>query len=527
MSINSFSFLIFLAVCVLLYYIVPKRGQWLVLLSASAFFYLSYSPRAAVYLCVTILLTYAAARRLSTLNAAQKAALAEVERPQKAAVKKQWVRRKRKVLGAVLVINFLTLAVFKYFDSWFHTWNLLLSAAHIGFQFKPLELLLPLGISFYIFQTSGYLLDVYKGKAEAEKNIFKYALFASYFPQMIQGPINRYPELAGQLTAQRRFRAENIRDGILLMIWGMLKKTFIADVLAPGVTEIYNNYGSYSGAIVFLGAAMYCLQLYCDFSGGIDIVRGSSTLFGIEMAQNFKRPYFAVSIDEFWRRWHISLGEWMKDYLFYPLALSKWMTKLGKHSRSVFGDRVGKLTSPCVSTVIVFLAVGVWQGPGLSNVAYGLWNGFLMSGAMLCAPYFRSLNRRLRLDTKENTLHVIRVLRTCLLLIIGRYFSRAASLLGALGMMKQTVTQFTWNLNSQSLFSFGLSGRDYLVVLAASCVLFFVSWQQEKGVEIRKTLAQKPWYVQFPPLFIALLLLIVFVYLNGDYTAISYVYENV
>ena len=527
MSINSFAFLIFLAASVLLYYAVPARRRWLVLLTASAFFYLSYSLRASVYLGITILLTYGAARWLQRMNLLQQAALEGLARAQKAEEKKRWVGRKRRILAAALVVNFLTLAVFKYFDSWFESWNRILSAFHIAFRFEPLELLLPLGISFYIFQTSGYLIDVYRGRAKAERNIFRYALFAAYFPQMIQGPINRFSDLGAQLGEGQTFRAENIRDGIQLMIWGMLKKTFIADTLAPGVSEIYGNYGSYSGAVVFLGAAMYCLQLYCDFSGGIDIVRGASSLFGIEMAHNFKRPYFAASIDEFWRRWHISLGEWMKDYLFYPLALSKWMTKLGKRVRSLLGDRIGKLTSPCVATVIVFLAVGVWQGPGLSNVAYGLWNGLLMSGAMLFAPQLRRLNELLHLDPKGRGIHIIRVLRTCLLVAVGRYFSGAASLTQALGMMKQTVTNFTWNLSGAELLSFGLTGWDYLVVLTASCVLFFVSLQQERGVALRRTLAEKPWIVQFLPVFLSVLLLAVFVYLNGDYTAISYVYENV
>ena len=401
MSINSIAFLIFLLISVLSYYAVPRRGRWVVLLFAGAFFYLSYSLRASVYLGVTIFLTYGAGRWLGSMNRRQKDEAEGLSRREKAEVKKRWTRRKRRVLAAALLVNFLTLAVFKYFDAWFETLNRILALISADFSFRPLNLLLPLGISFYIFQTSGYLIDIYRGREQEERNFFRYALFASYFPQMIQGPINRYGDLGRQLKQEHTFRAENIRDGIQLMIWGMLKKTFIADTLAPGVSEIYSNYGNYSGAVVFFGAVLYCLQLYCDFSGGIDIVRGASNLFGIRMAENFRRPYFAASIDEFWRRWHISLGEWMKDYLFYPLALSKWMTKLGKRVRAVFGDRVGKLTAPCGATVIVFLAVGIWQGPGLSNVAYGLWNGCLMSAAMFFAPQLRRINSALRLNTES------------------------------------------------------------------------------------------------------------------------------
>ena len=238
MSINSIAFLIFLLISVLSYYAVPRRGRWVVLLFAGAFFYLSYSLRASVYLGVTIFLTYGAGRWLGSMNRRQKDEAEGLSRREKAEVKKRWTRRKRRALAAALLVNFLTLAVFKYFDAWFETLNRILALISADFSFRPLNLLLPLGISFYIFQTSGYLIDIYRGREQEERNFFRYALFASYFPQMIQGPINRYGDLGRQLKQEHTFRAENIRDGIQLMIWGMLKKTFIADTLAPGVSEI-------------------------------------------------------------------------------------------------------------------------------------------------------------------------------------------------------------------------------------------------------------------------------------------------
>ena len=227
MSINSLAFLIFLLISVLLYYAVPRRWRWIVLLFASAFFYLSCSLRASVYLGATILLTYGAARWLGSMNRRQKNEMDGLSRQEKAEVKKRWTRRKRRVLASALLVNFLTLAVFKYFDAWFETLNRVLALLSADFSFRPLNLLLPLGISFYIFQTSGYLIDVYRGREEAEKNIFRYALFSAYFPQMIQGPINRYGDFGKQLKQEHSFQAEDIRDGIQLMIWGMLKKTFI------------------------------------------------------------------------------------------------------------------------------------------------------------------------------------------------------------------------------------------------------------------------------------------------------------
>lgn len=521
MSLSSVAFLIFLTGALLTYYLVPVRFRWIVLLLASAVFYLSYSLPATVCLCGTIAMTYGAARWLEYLHGQEKAQLSGVEREQRPAIKKQRLKQRRRVLTVALCLNFLTLAVFKYLNWLLGGVNTLLQAAGSSFSFRPTDLLLPLGLSFYIFQTSGYLIDVYRGKVRAEHHIFRYALFVSYFPQMIQGPIHRYQELQPQLFAEHRFGAEDLRNGIELMLWGMLKKVLIADTLAGAVAEIYGNYAAYNGAVVFFGVALYCLQLYCDFSGGIDIVRGVSEMFGIQMAENFRRPYFAVSIDDFWRRWHMSLGEWMKDYLFYPLALSKWLPRFCKRLRKRVGTRVGKLLVPCIATVIVFLAVGIWQGPGLQNIAYGLWNGLLMSAAMLCAPL---------LERKQHSgrwMHLFRILRTCFLVVIGRFFSRADSLASAWGMLHHSVTHLLWNAHPSAFFSFGLGAREYATVFLAGIVLFTVSLRQEQGVRIRRSLAQRKPIVQFLALLAAIVILMATVYLNGDYTAIAYVYENV
>ena len=525
MSINSVSFLLFLGVWTAVYYLMPRRLRYLALLGASACFYLAYSVRAALYLLFTIAATYAAGLLLGRLHRWERTELARpgADRP---AVKRLGKRRRRLVLTAILLLNFATLALFKYWNAWLGSFGRLGQLLGFSLQFRPLELLLPLGISFYTFQTAGYLIDVYRGKVEPERNFLKYTLFASWFPQMIQGPINRYSELQPQLIRGNDFSADSLKYGIQLMLWGMLKKVFVADPLAAAVAEVYDNFGRYSGAVSFLGAALYCIQLYCDFSGGVDVVRGASQLFGVEMAENFRRPYFARSLDEFWRRWHISLGEWMKDYLFYPLALSAPLNRLGRKLRKRLGARAGKLVVPCISTVVVFLAVGVWQGPGLSNVAYGLWNGGLMSLSMICAPLFARGRKRLGLREESAWFRAFQILRTCLLVVIGRYFSRSASLMRALRMLKRTMLHFG-PLGLDTFTCFGLSGARWLGLALACGVLFAVSLMQERGVPIRKTLEKQHWLVQFGAAFGAVLLLVVFVYLNSDYVAIEYVYENV
>ena len=526
MAINSVSFLLFLAGALLLYYVAPKKLQYLVLLGASVAFYLICSMEAAVYLLLTVLSTYGFGLWLARLHRQEGQALGE-EGADRKQIKKQFKHRRRRVLTVALVLSFLTLAVFKYLNRWMEDVGSLLSLVGLSLSFRPLKLILPLGISFYIFQTAGYLIDVYRGKAEAERHFLKYALFACYFPQMIQGPINSYRELHPQLTAQRRFDPEALRRGIQLMLWGLLKKVFLADPLAGAVEEIYGNYLSYPGAVVLLGSALYCLQLYCDFSGGVDMVRGVSQMFGIEMAENFRRPYLSKSVDEFWRRWHMSLGEWMKQYLFYPLALSAPMGRLSKKLRPMLPKRLGKLVAPCLSTLIVFLVVGIWQGPGWQNIAYGLWNGGLMTLAMVTEPGTTRLKERLHIREGNRMYNGFCIIRTLLLVIIGRFFSHGENLTHALKLLWRSVRCFGQGWGPGTLVSFGPDPMAWLRIGIAGAVLLTVSLIQERGIGIREALAKKHWMLQFVLLFAEILLLVICLYLNSDYTAIAFVYENV
>lgn len=528
MSINGSAFLLFLVVFAAAYYIAPKKLQWIVLLIASVCFYLSYSVAAALYLLITVLLTFGFSLRLDQMNRTFERATEGLTRQEKREEKKKASKRKKRVLALALILNFAALAVLKY--SGFFVSNVNHAMAWIGAarQLPLPDFLLPLGISFYIFQTSGYLIDIYRGKYPPQRNLAKYALFVCYFPQMVQGPINRYDELESALFHGTDFHYENIRDGVLRMIWGVLKKAMVADLLAAPVSLLYSSYGDYPGVLVFFGAFLYCIQLYCDFSGGIDVVCGASALFGVTMRENFLRPYFAHSLADFWRRWHISLGKWMEDYLFYPLALSGTFAKLGKKARKTFRPDIAKRVSPCLATVIVFLVVGIWQGPGWSNIAYGLWNGVWMSLGMLWVPARQSLYTRFGWDPKSVWLRVIGVLRTNLLVIIGRYFSNSASLRGALGMLKQTVCHPGFHaVNAQLLSGIGLTLSVVVRVSLALIVLFFVSYAQERGVVVTQWLAKRKWPVQFAVLFVGLLLVVLFVYGNSDYVPIAYVYENV
>ncbi len=453
------------------------------MLLASFGFYASYDPRMPVVVLLDAILAYAAGLFLApTVN----------------------LRFRSPLLVLSLVLNFAPLAAFKY-------WNL-----PFGF--------VPLGISFYILQAASYMIDVYNGKYSAEVNPARFVLFMTFFPQAIQGPINRWDNLGPQLFDGSKFDAENIRFGLQLMIWGLLKKVLVADTLRVFVDRVFVDYHSLGGAVIFTAVALYCIQLYADFSGGIDVARGAAEMFGIIMAENFRQPYLATSIDDFWRRWHMSLSSWMRDYIFYPLALWRPFGRLGRRCRRAFGHEIGKAVPVALATVITFLAVGVWQGPGWSNVAYGLWNGGLMALSLLARPFTGKASYT---GKRGGPARCSGVLRTLLLVCIGRYFSRAETLSKALHMLKKTVTvRAIYQFTDGTLGNLGLTFTAVALAAPVCLMWLWVSFMRERGVSPRAYLAEKPASLQFALLFAGVSLLVVIAYIDPRYVASKFIYEG-
>ena len=483
----SLSLLIaFSLACAAAYYGCPLRLRWMLLLVFSYGYYALCGVRALPFLLLTTASTWAGALAIGRIAERSKADLrakkAELDAAGKKALKAAARRRQRAVLVAVLLLNFGVLALLKYVPP-------LLSAAGRS----PLGLLLPLGISFYTFQSTGYLIDVYSGKTAPERNPARYALFVSFFPQLIQGPIGRYDQLAGQLTEPHRFDWANIHRGLLLMLWGFFKKKVIADRALPLVSEVFGSQGAYGGAVIVVGVLFYSLQQYCDFSGGIDLVTGAAELMGIHLAPNFRRPYFAVSLGDFWRRWHISLGALMRDYVFYPFALTKPMTRLSRAAKGVLGADVARALPAALGNILVFLLVGVWHGASMNYVLWGLYNGVILAASALLEPAYKHANERLGRLTRTRGFHVLRVLRTFLIVNIGWYFDRCARASDAFAMLGRTVSAPRLSqLTDGTLLTLGLKAGDYRILAVSTAILFAVSLLQERGVSIRTSVLRLP-----------------------------------
>lgn len=475
MSLISMEFMLFVLAAAVGYYLIPKKYQWLWLLVFSYIYYASSGVRLLVFLVYTTGTTYVAGRFLEKAE-------------QKELPKKEAKAAKRRILTIGLLLNFGMLAVLKYTNFAVANVNAIF---HTSFSFQ--KWMLPLGISFYTFQSMGYLLDVYWGKCKAEKNPLRFALFVSFFPQILQGPIGRFDRLAVQLYQEHRFDLQRIQYALQLILWGFFKKLVLADRAAVVVNQVFLNDTQYSGVLNLVAVLMYSVQLYMDFSGGMDVVMGVASLFGIELDPNFKRPYFAVSITDFWHRWHITLGTWMKDYVFYPVSLSKWMGRIGKWSKKVFGKKTGRVIPICIANLIVFLLVGVWHGAAWKFIAYGLYHGLIISVSSLLAPLYRKGLEVFSINQKSGGWKVVQILRTFFLINISWYFDMAVSLSAAFAMMKTTVTEFSLSaFKDGSLLTLGLDQLDYLILLVGCLVVFFISFLQERGVKIRESLAAKP-----------------------------------
>lgn len=421
-------------------------------------------------------------------------------------------KRQRIIFLCVLLINFGILGFLKYFN--FISKNItdllgIIERHNIDpFQLK---LLLPLGISFYTFQSIGYLIDVYNGKYEAERNLFKFALFVSFFPQIVQGPINRFDSLAVQLYERHNFDLRKFEYGVQLILWGLFKKMVIADRAVAFINETFNNYGKYGGAITVVSILLYSLEQYADFSGGIDVAAGIAELLGISMAINFKRPYFSTSLGEFWRRWHITLGAWMRDYIFYPLALSKKMGKLSKFTGKHLGKRAGKIIPVAISNIVVFLVVGIWHGANWHYVVWGLYNGIILAFSSILEPFYEWLKKITKVNCENFSYHVFRIIRTFLIVNLGWYFDRAGRLQTSIYLLKNTFLNFRINeLFDGTIYKLGLKDTDFTILFIATLILFLVSVMQENGLRIRAFLSEQNLVFRWIVLYIIIFMIISF-----------------
>lgn len=500
MLFTSYEFIGFLLLLFVLYYIVPKRFQWQLLLIFSYAFYFLANPWYLVYITTTSITVYLLGCRIEKLREEQSLYLKEhrevLDKEAKKAYKSRIKKRQWGLLLAGLLINLGILAVVKYSNFVISNINTVLRAAGSGKELGFLNLLLPMGISFYTFQAVGYIIDVYRGTCSAEKNPFKFALFVSFFPQLVQGPISRFNDLSRTLYDEHPFAGENMSRGLQRILWGFFKKLVIADRILSGVNAIVRNPEEYAGAYVFVGMMFYALELYADFTGGIDITIGVAQCLGIEVTENFNRPYFSKSIKEYWRRWHITMGTWFTDYIFYPISVCKPMLKLSKFSREHLGETIGKRIPVYLSSFAVWLATGIWHGASWNFVVWGLGNWVVIMISQELEPLYRKFHHRFHVEN-NCVFRLFQIGRTILLMSCLRTFDCYRNVPLTFKMFGTMLTARNWNiLWDGSLLTLGLSGTDYVILAVGTLLLILVSLLQRTG-SVREKIAHKPYVLRF------------------------------
>lgn len=509
MVITSFSFLCFYAVILGLYYVIPKKMQWMFLLLCSVFYFCTAGEIWLIlYPLLAIVTVYIGALYVDR-------------------VKEQ--NKKKLALSLVVIFCLIMLAVLKYSNFGVYTYNAILTRLHIsGKYLEEFHFLVPLGISFYTLALLGYLFDVYYGICTPQSNFAKFALFGSYFPVIISGPIMRYRDMESQFYVGHKFDYKQVTFGVQRILWGFFKKLVIAERMAVIVNTVYGDEEAiYKGLYILVATICFAFQLYADFSGGMDIVIGISETFGIKVTENFQTPFYSRTMQEFWRRWHITLGGWLKDYLFYPILRMNALTKLQKKLKMKYGKKVSKQIVTFTAMFVLWFTVGLWHG--------GSWKFIVGSGLLhwcyivfgeLLEPLWCKMRAFFKVQKESFGFILFQRVRTFLLVCSGFLFFRSTSFSSACDMYKNMFAE--WNpqiLWDGSLFTLGLDVIEFVIAIAALFVLLVISHLQQTG-SIREGLAKKHITIRWIILYILLFAVVFLGYYGPGYSAAEFIYQG-
>ena len=512
---------------VCLYAITPQKARRVILLLASYLFFWAVSGSLIVFLLFSTLSIHHLGLWLDMLQQNSKRELAQAEPDQKKALKAKAKKQQRGIILLAVVIHIGLLLTLKYSHFFLTNGNSLLRFLHLPAILPVPTYLLPIGISFYTLQAVSYLIDVYRGKIQADKNLFRLALFLGFFPQMMEGPICRYEQTAQRLWEAPKMTWNNFFLGGQRILWGIIKKMVVADRLNMFILNVFSGYDQYNGSVIALAAVCYTIQLYMDFSGTIDVALGSAQLFGVALPENFQRPFFSRTISEFWQRWHITLGTWFKDYIFYPVSMSKPMKNLTSKARKRFGPRYGPILTSSVALLCVWLCNGLWHGSAWNYIFFGLYHFALIFTGNLIQPIVIQVTDRLHIDRNHLAYRILQTVKTTILVCIGELFFRAEGLRNGLKMAWRMVTDWSFApITTGNVFAHGMDGPDLILVAVFLVVLFFVGLAQERGVRLGERIMAKPWPIRIAVYYAAICFLVIFGAYGIGYIPVDPIYAG-
>lgn len=512
----------FFPAALLCYAAAPKNWKKYTLLLISFGFFFLISGALAGYLLVSILSIWGFGLWLSHIRKTGDAAAKAVERPQRKAIKHTYLIRRRLVLGLAALVHIGSLLVLKYTGFFLENVNVL-----FGLQLPIPSFALPIGISFFSLQAFSYLFDVYRGTLEADRNIFRLGLWLSFFPQIVEGPICRYSQTAQSLWEVKGITWDNLTLGLQRILYGMMKKLAVADRLNSFIEHVFSDYAQLQGGVIAIAAVCYTIQLYMDFSGAMDAVTGIGQIFGVSMPENFQRPFFSKTVSEFWTRWHISLGGWFKDYIFYPVSMSKPIGRLTTAARKRLGTYYGPLIGGSIALFCVWSSNGLWHGASWSYIFFGMYHFVLIMAERLTAPHAKWFHKVFHTSPESQGFRLFQILRTCVLVVIGELFFRAEGLKAGMAMFSRMVTDFRFStLSVQLLKDLGIDPYDFLIVGVTLVIVFVISLLNERGIRVRQTLREKPIALRWALLYALIFYIIIFGAYGKGYVPVNPIYAN-
>lgn len=501
MYFTSLTFIIFLGITLALYYLFPKKCQLPLLFVGNMVFYVWAGPIYACYLWITMVSVFHFALEIQKIRNQREEMLLDIpEKERRKKLKKTSKMRQKRCLHLCFWINFGILGVLKYLDFVMVNLNKVLEQVQAPLSMPVFNFILPLGLSFYTFQSISYILEVYWEKEEAETSFLRYATFASFFPQMIQGPISKYSVVSTTMFQEHSFDLEKIYQGFVRVLYGYFKKLVIADRLLPLIPQLTGNTAEYQGVYFLLTMGLYAIALFGDFTGGIDITIGVGKMFGITLEENFNRPYLSRSIAEYWRRWHMTMGVWFKTYLFYPLSVSKFMLNISSKSRKKLGNAWGKRVPLYITTLTIWFCTGFWHGASWNYIAWGLSNGIIILISKELEPLYARFHKKFPKAKENKGFIAFTVFRTFWLMCFIRAFDCYHSVATTISMQVSVFTNFSGkqfleeglkNLSYEPIqwwsATFGVAVVLLVTVISSSYDDFFMklekkSWQTKTAV---------------------------------------------
>lgn len=527
MTFVQFNFLVFLIITVAVFYICPVKYRWIVLLGASIVFYAIAGIKYLPFIFVTSFSVYLAGRKMGAIYAAQEQECSApgLDRKAKKALKEQAKARCRKVLILLLVLNIGIMCVCKFMKFFVEPINQLVMHVNGQASFTAEMIIVPLGISYYTFTSLSYLLDVYWKRIGYEKNYARFLLYVSYFPHILQGPIERYGRLGERLKAELRFDYTRVAMGVQLMVWGFIKKLILANRLDTFITGTFNRYAEVGGFAFWVAALLDVVYIYADFSGCMDIARGVSQIFGVELDLNFDHPFSSKSVTEFWRRWHMSMGGWFREYVYLPLSSSNMVKKISKSTKNRMPDRVSRVLVTAIPVSVTWVLTGMWHGTGRTYLSWGIYYAFLILMSVCFGDDLHQLAVKAKVNTESASWKLFQMARTTCIFMFGRLLTRPDGLWKTKIVIKSMFTDYNpWVLFDDTLYRFGFTRRDMSVTLFFIALFGVVSFYELRYGSVREWIAKQGVVFRYAVWLLAVLAVIVLGVYGPGFNAASFAY---